>query len=646
MKTTVLFIAFALQAFLLNAQIDPRTPWTWMKGDHTTDNKGIYGNLGVSATSNKPGARTSATTWSDTNGNLWMFGGYGISNSEQGHLNDFWKFETNTNKWTWISGDSSIQQFSIYGIQGIANQSNKPGATYASVSWADQNGNLWLYGGFGYTDSNIGFLNTLWKYNISTNTWTWIKGDILIDQQGVYGSKSNEHINNKPGARYGSSTWIDSNGNLWLYGGFGIDAFNNTGFLNDLWKYNPVSNKWTWISGNNTIDKPAVFGSKGVPSGTNKPGARYVSSSWKDADGNFWLFGGLGYDETDYGNLNDLWKYNPVTNVWVWMNGDKIIDQAPSYGVQGVVNNNNKPGGRNISTSWTDPNGELWLFGGYGIDINTENGYLNDFWKYSPFTNNWTWVKGDNTIDQLGVYGIQGQSCIDNKTGSRQGSVSWTDNTGNLWLFGGYGYDDSTSGILNDLWKISSYNVPLPLKLLDFRGTIKNNLTDLKWITEQEANFSHFNVQRSFDGVQFSTIGEVDATGGISRTDYNFTDAGLAHRSETKVYYRLQLNDIDGKFSFSKVILFDLGQKAGSLRIFPNPAMNAVTASISQEKPGNATILIADMKGTIVKKNNQSLTAGNTSLAIDCSGYASGTYLLTVLTADGGRLMEKLIIRH
>ncbi|HOZ69578.1 MAG TPA: kelch repeat-containing protein [Chitinophagaceae bacterium] len=646
MKTTVLFIAFALQAFLLNAQIDPTTPWTWMKGDHSIDNLGIYGTKGTAASTNKPGARTSATTWRDNTGNLWMLGGLGMSNSEQGYLNDLWKFNPEINQWTWIKGDSSIQQYGIYGTQGTAASANKPGGNYASVSWTDGSGNLWFFGGFGYTDAAFGFLNTLWKFNPTTNEWTWVKGDKLIDKTGTYGTKGNEHINNKPGARYGSSTWIDASGNLWLYGGYGLSGTSTTGYLNDLWRYNPATNKWAWISGDNSVDKTAVYGTKGVTASNNKPGARNAGKTWTDADGNFWIFGGHGYDEINSGKLNDLWKYNPTTNLWTWISGNNSVNQTPTYGTRGTASSNNTPGSRTASTAWTDSNGELWLFGGYGYDINGAVGYLNDFWKYSPYSNTWTWVKGDNTINQLGVYGVQGQACIDNKTGSRQGSVSWTDNSGNLWLFGGYGFDDSTSGKLNDLWKISSYNVVLPIRLIQFSGILKNNISYITWITEQESGFSHFNVQRSFDGVQFSTIGETEATGGISRTIYNYNDASLKHRIETKVYYRLQLNDKDGKYSFSKVIMFDLGQKAGSLRLFPNPAVNAVTASISLEKSGNATILITDMKGTIVKKNNQSLTAGNTSLAIDCSGYASGTYLLTVLTADGGRLMEKLIIRH
>jgi hypothetical protein len=646
MKTTVLFIAFALQAFILNAQIDPTTPWVWMKGDHSIDNIGIYGTQGIAAISNKPGARTSATTWSDNSGNLWMFGGLGMSNSEQGFLNDLWKFETISNKWTWVKGDSSTQQYSIYGTKGTCNKDNKPGASYASVSWKDAAGNLWLYGGFGFAEDAFGFLNALWKFNTATNEWTWVKGDKTIDEPGVYGAAGVEQVNNKPGARYGSATWIDASGNLWLFGGYGFNS-TGSGILNDLWKYNVTTNNWTWINGNDDIEQTAVYGIKGIAASTNKPGGRYVSSAWNDADGNFWMFGGYGYDESINGNLNDLWKYNPATNRWTWISGDNTIDQVPVYGTRGIASTTNKPGSRYVSSAWTDPNGELWLFGGYGFDAAANTGYLNDFWKYSPFSNTWTWVKGDNAIDHLGVYGVQGQANVLNKTGARQGSVSWTDNTGNLWLFGGYGFDDSTSGVLNDLWKINSYNVPLPIKLLEFTGSYNNGTSSLKWITEQEVSFSHFNIQRSFDGIHFTTIGAVNALGNQTRNQYGFADAGLSHRTETKVYYRLQLNDVDGKYSFSKVIMFSLTQQqAGSLRIYPNPAVNEVTLAINMEKAATTQLLLTDMKGTIVKKLNPSFGAGNNNLSIDCSSYASGTYLLTIIMADGVRMNEKLIIRH
>ena len=104
--------------------------------------------------------------------------------------------------------------------------------------------------------------------------------------------------------------------------------------------------------------------------------------------------------------------------------------------------------------------------------------------------------------------------------------------------------------------------------------------------------------------------------------------------------------DQDGKYSFSKIILFDLGQQTGSLRLFPNPVVNSVTVSISQAKPGIASIRISDMRGVAVKNYTQSLSNGTNSLSFDCSKMASGTYLLTITNPDGSRLTEKLVIRH
>jgi len=42
-----------------------------------------------------------------------------------------------------------------------------------------------------------------------------------------------------PGARSSFSSWIDSSGNMWLFGGYGYDSSGDLGYLNDLWQYNP-----------------------------------------------------------------------------------------------------------------------------------------------------------------------------------------------------------------------------------------------------------------------------------------------------------------------------------------------------------------------------------------------------------------------
>lgn len=633
MKTLKSFIVSLLLTTATCAQIDPHTPWVWMKGDNNPDQYGNYGASGNATNQNKPGGRVFSTTWKDINGNLWLFGGMGRGASEFGYLNDMWKFNIETNNWSWIKGDSTIDTYSVYGTKGVAHTNNKPGSASTPMSWTDANGTLWLFGGFGFTNDDFGFLNTLWKYDPVSNQWTWVHGDKTIDRPGVYGTKGVEHSNNRPGARYGANTWTDASGHLWLFGGYGYDNAN-VGMLNDVWKYNPSTNRWTWVSGDKFIDKPGVYGTKGVASPSNTPGSRYVASTWADGNGNLWLYGGYGFANTDPGMLSDMWKYNMSTNQWTWMQGDNTLDQQAAYGIKGTAAPTNKPGARYIGSSWVDKNKELWLFGGYGNNASS-TGYLNDFWKFSPSTNEWVWIKGDTLVDQTGIYGTQGTAAAANKSGARNASVSWADMEGNLWLFGGYGYDDSTSGSLNDLWKISSLNTALPLHLLGFSGTLHEGKVKLDWKSEHEVNFSHFNIQRSFNGIDFTTIGKVNGSGNSYATAYDHTDHDLVHFSNTVVFYRLQMMDDDGTFEYSKILRFDLGKQVSPVTLYPNPASSHINLAFSQETTETTVITIAGMNGAIVKSQSSKIPAGRNSLQIDVSTLPAGNYILSLQRAAG-----------
>jgi hypothetical protein len=70
---------------------------------------------------------------------------------------------------------------------------------------------------------------------------------------------------NVPGARYSANSWIDSSGNLWLFGGYGYDSTGAVGRLNDLWRYSPSTGLWTWVSGGNGDNATGVYGTLGTP---------------------------------------------------------------------------------------------------------------------------------------------------------------------------------------------------------------------------------------------------------------------------------------------------------------------------------------------------------------------------------------------
>lgn len=306
---------------------------------------------------------------------------------------------------------------------------------------------------------SLAFFANAFSQVTTTAVGTWVGGDSILNQFGIYGTKGVSAPTNEPGSREGAVSWTDALGNFWLMGGYG-NSSNGQGDLNDLWKYNPTTGFWTWVSGDKDVmDHPGVYGIKGVATATNKPGSRNDAVSWIDPEGSLWLMGGIGYigpslSFTQFGDLNDLWKYNPNTGFWTWMSGDNTINRLAVYGTKGIAATANKPGARRNAISWADAFGNLWLMGGFVFVSSGVYARANDLWKYNISTGYWTWVSGDNIINQYGFYGTKGITHPDNKPGARSNAVSWIDPTGNLWLMGGEGYAASGgNGYLNDLWK-------------------------------------------------------------------------------------------------------------------------------------------------------------------------------------------------
>jgi N-acetylneuraminic acid mutarotase len=334
---------------------------------------------------------------------MWLLGGLGVdADSATGYLNDLWKFNPVTSEWTWMGGSSTVGvkggQPGVYGKLGVAAAGNAPGSRDSAVGWADKSGYFWLFGGIGYDASgNYGELNDLWVFSPTTNRWAWIAGDSTLNAAGGrfgnYGRLGTPAAANAPGGRHSASTWTDSKGNLWLFGGGGFGASGDGGILDDLWVFNTTTRQWAWLGGPDTAGPtdphPGVYGNLGLAASGFFPGGRCEAASWTDKTGNFWLLGGNGFDENGtVGNLNDLWELNPSTGQWAWIGGSSTIGSnggRPSvYGAPGLPAPGDLPGSRISSATWADPSGNLWLFGGIGDDIRGYFDLLNDLWRYAP----------------------------------------------------------------------------------------------------------------------------------------------------------------------------------------------------------------------------------------------------------------------
>ncbi len=368
---------------------DPATNgWSKLGGSDEPNAAGNYGTTGIAAPTNVPGARSASATWYDpTTDTLWLFGGAGIdANNTAGSLADLWKYQPSTQQWTFVSGDPAANSSGLYFPNAPFNNSNQPGARDSAAAWRDaKTGLLYLFGGFGRTNLSLtnGQLCDHWSYNPTTNLWVWLNDSIAkhsndLNLPGIYGTQGTASTNNNPGARSDAAAWTDKLGRCWLFGGAGYGATGSAGTLADLWLYDPTRNAWAWISSPTTTSAPGLYGSLGQTSATSRPGSRANPTTWVDAAGDLWLFGGYGSATTAAsGHLDDVWRYNLSTRAWTWMKGQTAINKLASYGSLNTASTTNTPGSRRSAAAFTDATGNLWLFGGSnGSKLN------NDLWQF------------------------------------------------------------------------------------------------------------------------------------------------------------------------------------------------------------------------------------------------------------------------
>jgi hypothetical protein len=285
--------------------------------------------------------------------------------------------------------------------------------------------------------------------------WTWMKGSNLTNQAGTFGTMGVSVASNNPPGLYEGYEWTDLYGNFWLFGGvdglFGVQNERSA-----LWKFDPLTNNWTWIRGSSTAFSAGVYGVQGVPAPNNEPGARgWGGLSWVDKTGDLWLFGGYGRDASGVsGTLNDLWRYNIASNQWTWMKGSNTISGAVALvtGTKGVANMANTPNGRQETNGGvSDALDNLWFFGGVN---NTGSSSYNDVWKYNIASNMWTWMAGNQTGLNSPNYGTQQVSSPTNDPGDRFCYTKFIDSQNNLYFIGA-----SLTNIVGpnvcDVWKFN-----------------------------------------------------------------------------------------------------------------------------------------------------------------------------------------------
>ncbi len=207
------------------------------------------------------------------------------------------------------------------------------------------------------------------------------------------------------------------------------------------------------------------------------------------------------------------------------------------------------------------------------------------------------------------------------------------------------GSASNTSRQYSVWFKNFSYST-LPIKLASFTATLNksNNNADLKWTTASEINVSHFVIERSTDGINYSDAGVVFAYGNATdNTNYSFSD-NLNNIQSGIVYYRLRSIDIDGKSQYSETRIIRISkQNENSISIvaFPNPVVNEVRISIPSEwQNKKVTYEIFNANGQVSKKTETG--SSSQTETVNMSTLSPGFYIVRV-SCNGQTAQQKIV---
>lgn len=246
-------------------------------------------------------------------------------------------------------------------------------------------------------------------------------------------------------------------------------------------------------------------------------------------------------------------------------------------------------------------------------------------WVYDPGTNclqgmqNQDILSGDGGVISVAFNQVNEIECPDNQMGFNanlqpaacmNGINQTTDDTESVYT--------CTSEIL-------------PIELSHFDGKVEDCKGVLSWGTSAEIDFSHFELEKSIDGERFFLFETIQGKGSpTTSASYSFVDETLRATN----LYRLKSVDLDGTFSYSKLILLEKDCAKANLAfdIFPNPVIyNQLTVQIDSEwRNQDATIVITDVLGRVLMERPTVLGKGGNEVKLNVGALADASYFISV----------------
>lgn len=187
-------------------------------------------------------------------------------------------------------------------------------------------------------------------------------------------------------------------------------------------------------------------------------------------------------------------------------------------------------------------------------------------------------------------------------------------------------------------------NNPLPVRLVQFTATLNNEDVLLKWSTAMELNNEGFEIQRSFGGETFESIGFVKGKQNSNTlSQYQFNDAkAFEQNTVNEIFYRLKQIDFNGDFTFSNIVEVN-NVIEQSISLYPNPMLDYVSLKIKAEQSTTAAIEVYSVQGYRLLSFEKAIEKGFKDYSLtELENISTGVYVVNI-NIDGKRITQKLI---
>lgn len=186
-------------------------------------------------------------------------------------------------------------------------------------------------------------------------------------------------------------------------------------------------------------------------------------------------------------------------------------------------------------------------------------------------------------------------------------------------------------------------SIILPLQLLDFYGVGNHTQNFLTWRTANEQDLTTYEIQKSIDASNYSTIAVIPAKNNYAN-QYQFTDVNI---KSTNNFYRLKINGLNNEVKYSPVINLQNSVKEITIsNISPNPAINTVNIAVLSPAAQPINYQVIDVSGKTIAKGSFNIAAGNTNKQLDVSAYPAGILFFKMYDKNNKLLNTQKILKQ